>query len=253
MAASAVMSVIALAGVATGSAHVLIPVMALHMLMLANGWVRLLRLPSPRGTTAALAGASVLVLIGGFSSRETHVSLLPAAVACALLLEFAHQLGRGDGRRRLVDSISSSVLGISVITSGACFLLLDHAAGVAASLVVVVAVLLSVGADRLRYTRLRLPGAAVAAILLGAAGGYGAWALTAPAGYQDSGMLAPLAGALAALASFSLRSALCALPAITGFRARWAAGSACVLSSGVLAYGLAWVAMGGLAPLLSAG
>ena len=250
--ATAVVALVVGAGIASGWTPLVIVTVGFAILALANGWVRLLRLPSPRGTTSALVAAGLLLLTGGLWSRETHVSLLPAAVACALVVEFGHQLGRRDRRPRLVDSVASSVFGIAIVTSGACFLVLDGPVGRAASLVAVAGALVSVPADLLRTTPVRAVGVAVAATLLGAAAGFAVWHLADP-GVGDHAVTAALAGAAAALASVALRLGMAALPTIGGFRARWAAGAASVLAVGVVAYALAWGVLGSLAPLLQTG
>ena len=248
-----VLAVVVGAGVAVGSTGLVIATVGFAMLALANGWVRLLRLPTPRGTTAVLVGAGLLLLTGGLWSRETHVSLLPAAVALALLLEFVHQLGRRDRRPRLVESVSSSVCGIALVTSGACLLVLDGPVGRAASLVAVAGVLASTCADVLSRTALRGAGAALSATVLGALAGYAVWVFTGPLAMATHTAAAAAAGALAALASASLRRGMGALPTIAGFRARWAAGASSVLAVGVIAYALAWAVLGSLTPLLRTG
>lgn len=248
-----VLAVVVGAGVAVGSTGLVIATVGFAMLALANGWVRLLRLPTPRGTTAVLVGAGLLLLTGGLWSRETHVSLLPAAVALALLLEFVHQLGRRDRRPRLVESVSSSVCGIALVTSGACLLVLDDPVGRAASLVAVAGVLASTCADALSSTALRGAGAALAATVLGAVAGYVVWVVAGPDGTAAHAGAAAAAGALSALASASLRRGMGALPTISGFRARWAVGASSVLAVGVVAYALAWAVLGSLTPLLHAG
>ncbi|MDO5697401.1 MAG: hypothetical protein Q4G51_05440 [Dermatophilus congolensis] len=247
--ATVVVAVVVGAGIASGLTPVLIASVGVAMLALAYGWVRLLRLPSPRGTTAVLTSAGLLVVAGGLFSRETHVSLMPAAVALALLLEFGHQLGRRDRRPRLVESVSSSVFGIALVTSGACFLVLDDPVGRSASLVAVAGALVSAPADLLRHATVR----AGAATLLGAVAGWAVWGLVGPDQVSMHVEAAALAGALAGLASSALRRGMGALPTIGGFRARWAAGAASVLAVGVVAYALAWGIIGSLDPLLQVG
>lgn len=248
--ATVVIAVVVGAGIVGGLTPLLIVAVGSAMLALANGWVRLLRLPSPRGTTVMLFGASLLLLAGGLFSRETHVSLLPAAVAVALLLEFGHQLGRRDRRPRLVESVSSSVFGIAMLTSGACFLVLDDPVGRGASLVVLAGALVSAPVDLLHTTPLRGTGAAAVATALGALAGFGAWRLFGPDNAPLHTSEAVIAGAVAALVSLCLRRGMGALPSITGLRARWAAGASSILAVGVVAYALAWVILGSLASLL---
>lgn len=242
-------------GVALSSPLALAGLLAVPMLLLAGGWVRLLRLPSPRGTTSMLAVAVLILLAGGLLSTATQTTLLPSAVAVVLLLEFVHQLSRSDRRPRLVESVSSAVFGIAVITSGACLLLLGGPIGRTASLTVIAAVLTGCLADLLRGRAARHDRGWVPAVLstvLGAVTGWGVWTWLRPTAESVDIWWAVAAGLLAALVSFTLRLALSALPTIGGFRARWAAGSATLLVVGVIAYGMAWGVHGSLTPLLSA-
>ncbi|MBO3128638.1 hypothetical protein [Dermatophilus congolensis] len=241
-------------GIATGVPALMTLGVGVPMLMMANGWVRLLQLPSPRGTTGILVAAAVILVAGGWVTHRTHVSMLVAAIAVVLVLEFVHQLGRRDRRPRLVESVSSAVFGITVVASGSCFLILEGPVGHAASLGVVAATLVGVAADGLPgvlVSRGRAWVPAVVASLLGAVVGALVWLWVGPQGVGSDVWVAGLAGGLAGLGSFTLRLALCGLPTIAGFRARWAAGAASLLVTGVVAYGQAWVVLGSLVPLLS--
>lgn len=228
-----------------GGALPVLLVIAVAMLLMAGGWVLLLGLPSPRGTTAVLAGASVILLCGGVLSQEAQASVLPGAVGLAMIVEFGHQLARRDGRPRLVESVSGSVTGIALLTSGASVLLLTSTqAGVAASVTVFGAVAVASLADLGLRWGAGGPVAGVVAVLLGAAAGIaiGVFGPSADAGIAP--WLLGIAGGAAAGASYALRQVQSVLPTLFGRRAQVASGVSSVLAPGVLAYALAWVALG---------
>lgn len=212
------------------------------MLLLAGGWVLLLGLPSPRGTTAALAGAGVILLCGGVLSQELQESLLPAAVALSMIVEFVHQLARRDGRPRLVESVSASITGITVLTSGACVLLLAaHEQGVASSVAIFGAVAVASLADLGLRWGAGGPAAGLVAVALGA---LAAPVLGSVVGAQASGVVLLVAGAVAAGSSYALRQVQSVLPTLFGRRAQLASGVASVLAPGVLAYAVTWLTLG---------
>ncbi len=216
--------------------------MGVAMLVLAGGWVLLLGLPSPRGTTAALAGAGAILLTGGLLSQELQESLLPGAVALAMIVEFVHQLARRDGRPRLVESVSGSITGIAILTSGACVLLLSgRPEGAAISVAVFGAVAIGSLADIGLRWGAGGPIAGMAAGLLGAA--VAMWLGTALGTGLSTPSLA-LVGALAAGSSYALRQVQSVLPTLFGRRAQLGSGIASVLATGVLAYALTWLTLG---------
>lgn len=262
--AAAVCACVAGAGLLSGHPVVALIAVGVTMLMVAYGWVRLLQLPSPRGTTSMLIAAAIILPVGGLLTRAVHISMLIAAIAVALVLEFVHQLGRQDRRPRLVESVSSSVFGITVLASGASLLPLDGTVGRASSLVVLTSVLASTLTD-VTLNRapsqtdpasgyVRKPGrralSALTSLVLGAIAGGVVWHFIAPADVRYGLPLALASGAVAALVSFTARLAFSGLPTIGGFRARWAAGAASVLVTGVVAYAQAWIALGSLDALL---
>lgn len=217
-------------------------VAGLAMILLAGGWVLLLGLPSPRGTTSVLAGSAVILLAGGALSQEARESLLPGAVALAMILEFVHQLGRRDGRPRLVQSVSASITGITLLTSMACVLLL---AGVPEGVQSTVVVMAAVAAATLADLGLRLDQgvrpAAVAAVVLGGLAAAGAGLAV---GASPPMWLLVLAGALAGGAGFAMRATQSVLPTLFGHRAQVASGIASVFLVGTIAYGLTWLVLG---------
>ncbi|GAB95851.1 hypothetical protein BJY21_000935 [Kineosphaera limosa] len=217
-------------------------VTGLAMVLLAGGWVLLLGLPSPRGTTAVLAGASLILLGGGVLSQEARTMLLPGAVALAMIVEFVHQLARRDGRPRLVESVSGSITGITLLTSGACVLLLTASpAGVATSVTIFAAVAVASLAD----VGLRWGGGGPLTGALAIGLGALVAALLGPAvGAELPLAVLALAGGLAAGSSYALRQVQSVLPTLFGRRAQIASGVSSVLAPGVLAYALTWIALG---------
>lgn len=106
--------------------------------VLAWGWAGLLSLPSPRGTASVLWAATVICVLTtlytsiDLSARQVRAEPLtwvPVAAAVSLLIAFFHQLGRQDGRPRVVESLSSNVLGIAAIISGCTIIPLSYASG----------------------------------------------------------------------------------------------------------------------------
>ncbi len=216
--------------------------MSVAMLLLAGGWVLLLGLPSPRGTTSVLAGAGVILLGSGALSLELRESLLPGAVALAMIVEFIHQLARRDGRPRLTESVSASITGIALLTSGASVLLLAGSpAGVACGVTVFGAVALASLADF--ALRLGLPGPATGVLAAGL-GAVAALLLSIVCGVALPVWIVVLTGAVAGGSSVALRQAQSVLPTLFGRRAQLASGIASVLATGVLAYALTWLAPG---------
>lgn len=217
-------------------------VVGLAMLLLAGGWVLLLGLPSPRGTTAVLAGAGIILLGSGVLSEQLRQSLLPGAVALAMIVEFVHQLARRDGRPRLVESVSASVTGITLLASGACLLLLTGLpGGVACTVAVFGAVAVASLADPMLRWGVGGPVTATAAVGLGA---LTAAALGTVVQTGLSAALLVVAGAIAAASSYALRQVQSVLPTLFGRRAQLASGISSVLATGVLAYALAWLSVG---------
>lgn len=233
---------VALAGSAWLPAPVLFGVAALGMLGVVAGWVLLLGLPSPRGTTATLAGAAVILLTSGLLSRELQESVLPGALALAMIVEFVHQLARRDGRPRLVESVSGSIAGIAVLTSIACLLLIpDDPDGVAATVTVMGAVVAGCLGDVARALGVPDHPSGLIALLGGGLAGLGLGLAT---GLDLGWWVMVLAGALTAGSAYGLRQAHSILPSLARRRARVASGLASVLVVGVVAYALAWLSLG---------
>lgn len=180
--------------------------------LLAWGWPHLLDLPSPRGTTATVAaGGTASVVAVALTDSEPRLAWLALAMGGGVVAEFVHQILRRDGRPRLVESVTGTVLGLVALASLATMVALPRtppeAAGVAvwaASVVVALAALLLPLPGRLS-----LPLGAVAGALVGGLLG-GVFA-------ADTLLAGLVAGGLSAVVALLLHRALAVLPA--AFRA----------------------------------
>lgn len=230
-----------------GSVTWMVPALALPMVLLAVGWVPLLRLPSPRGTTIVQLIAVVLLLAPAALSPRTTLERLPGFVALSMIASFVHQLVRRDARPRLVESVSAVAAGVALLSSAACLVPLvvapqgrDAIAAVMAA--TAAATLADVGLGR-RPRGVIAASCAVASVVLGA---LAAWAVHGAFGSSSLPFVA-LAGALAGGLSYALRQIQSVLPSLWGRRAQIASAAGSVLSTGVIAYGLAWFT--GVVPL----
>lgn len=91
--------------------------LALAGAVLAWGWAGALALPTPRGTLGVLlVGGLALVLSVATRGEPPWLDWVPAALSIAMIAAFTHQLLRVDGRPRLVQSVSSVVLALALLT-----------------------------------------------------------------------------------------------------------------------------------------
>ncbi|MBK8436382.1 MAG: hypothetical protein IPL37_07675 [Austwickia sp.] len=236
-------SVVACAVLAAGALAGAVPFAVALILVSAfvvGGWVVLLNLPTPRGTAAVLASSAVVMVGCVLVSGRDGVSWLPAAIALSLIAEFGHQLGRRDGRPRLVESVSSTVAGIAVLASGVSMLpLAAYEGGPQVVLVLMVAAAVAAIADvAVRWKAPPLVGAVVA-------GGLGASAAAIGAAVLPSCgvpvLFAAAVGALAGSAGHLVRRVQAVLPYLYGRRAQLASAASSVLMLGVLANVAAWL------------
>lgn len=240
-AATAAMAALLL--VATLGGHtVLLPASALTMACLVGGWVIMLDPPSYRGTTLVLALGAVAVLVGGSLFAQDGLLWLSASVALVTLLAFVHQLARRDGRPRLVESISASVTGIVLLSSGASLLTVSTAdSGRRAVVMVMAAVLAGSLADvGTRWTWGMVPCAvvavglgALAAVAVSAAMGAGGWAL----------LLAIVVGGLSSGSSHAVRQVQSVLPRQVSRRAQVSGAAASVLAVGLFTHVADWLSV----------
>ena len=215
---------------------------ALSAGVIAWGWAGLLGLPSPRGTSLVLAVGSAAAIGTVLATREDpYLAWLPAAMAGAMIVAFAHQLARRDGRPRLVESIAATITAMAIVVSGASLVALprnEHGAWVVAisSAAVAVSAVTDLAGLSRRLSSWLLPLAMLAggvvAILVGHRLGAVGWGAAA------------LLGVLAAGVSHAVRRVLATLPAISGARSQLVSASASVLTCGVVVYvvGRLWIA-----------
>ncbi len=201
--------------------------------VIAWGWPGLLGLPSPRGTATVLyLGTGVLVLTVALTDEAPWLRWLPAALAVAMSVTFGHQLARRDGRPRLVESLSSTALGLALVTSGVCLLPLartDEGPRLLAAAMAAVAV--SALTDLIgRWARLRLWLVPLAM----ASGGLAGVVVGALVGLHWGPLL--LLGVVVAAVSHTVRRVLSVLPAMAHTRPRLVSASSSVLAIGVLPY-----------------
>ncbi|MDO5629944.1 MAG: hypothetical protein Q4G43_16640 [Mobilicoccus sp.] len=229
----------------SGRPGVVIAALVVPMVMLAIGWVPLLRLPSPRGTTVVQLLAVVVLLVPTLVRPEWTLAWLPGAVAVAMIASFVHQLVRRDARPRLVESVSASASGVALLSSAVCLVPL---AGGAAGRDAIVAVMVATAAATLPDVGLgREPRSAIAyacaaaSVVLGALAALGAHTLLGTTPQPVAVIL--LAGAMAGAGSYALRQIQSVLPSLWGRRAQFASAAGSVLCTGAVAYGLDWFAV----------
>ena len=226
---------LALAALLSGAAYAGRPALVVAVVLIcsvvAAGWTTLLDLPSPRGTTTVVAAAGGLAAVAVALTRdEPLLEWLAPALAVAVVGEFVHQLGRRDGRPRMVESVCGSVAGIVVLGSFASVVALSRSPLTADGVVVwTLPVGLAVALQGLPLPgRVAVPLAVVAAGLSGALLGGLLPAPTALAG--------AVAAALAAAVAVMLHRLLTVLPR-AGTSPGWLALSAAPLaSSGLVGY-----------------
>lgn len=205
--------------------------------VLAWGWAGMLALPAPRGTSAVLLGGALAVVLSAvLDTSRPGLAWVPAALAISLIGAFLHQLLRVDGRPRIVESVSSVVLGLGLITCGVLLVPLAHTelgAGLVAATVAGAAA--SALTDTLgRWEALR-PWLVPLALLSG-----GAAAVLVASAAGDPWRALLLAGVVAGAASHALRSVLCTLPTMAHARPRLVMAVTALLVAGPVAYGVGW-------------
>ncbi|MEP7018428.1 MAG: hypothetical protein ABI899_10465 [Actinomycetota bacterium] len=208
--------------------------MALAAGVMSWGWSGLLGLPSPRGTAFVLAVGSLAAIGTALATRDDPFLVwMPAALAGAIIVAFLHQLARRDGRPRLVESIASNITAISIVVSGACFVVLPRTPNGAwvialAAGGIAVSALTDLVGDMPRLHVWLMPLAmlagGVAAIVIALTSGDVAWGTAA------------LLGLLAAGVSHAIRRVLAMVPAISSPRSQLVSASASVLTVGVVVY-----------------
>ncbi len=209
---------------------------AVAMAGVSFGWVRLLDLPSPRGTRIVLTISSLLLLGTGLLPDGAGMAWLPLATAFSVFATFGHQLGRRDGRPRLVESVSGTLTGVAVLASGASLVPLSFTSGGQQAVVVTMAgVAAAALADLvLLVVRSTALAAGIVAALLGGITAAIVSALWRPD--DPTWASAALVGAVAAWAGYALRAVQSVLPHLFGRGAQIASGMSSCLAVGILAH-----------------
>jgi len=228
---------VALGAAALAGRPVLAVVAALVVLCLAAGWARLLRLPSPRGSTAVLAAVGLVAVGVGYASTEPPLlGPLAGVVALGVLGEFLHQMLRTDCRPRLVESTTGTVAGQAVALLAAAWVALplavdrgDDVTVVAAAAVLGSVVGLALPLPPRVQWLVALPAGASAAALAGVVLG------PLPA-LQAAGL-----GLLVAVAASALHGLLDAQPPSRSWPATLAVAAGPVATAGLAAYAAARV------------
>lgn len=201
--------------------------------VVAWGWAGALALPAPRGTSVVLLASSIaLILSAVLDTSRPWLTWVPAALALSLIGAFLHQLLRVDGRPRIVESVSSVVLAIGLITCGVLVIPLSHTrAGAALVVATVAGAAVSAWTDTLgRSERLR-PWLTPIALLAGGVAG----TVTGIVMEQPWQTLM-LAGLVAGAVSHAPRRVLCHLPTMAHARPRLVMAVASILVIGPVAY-----------------
>jgi hypothetical protein len=104
----------------TGSSLLLAAAVALPALVLALGWPRLLDLPALPGSLAVIAltglvGAATAVAAAGMTRP---LAPFAALLAGAVVVAFAHELLRRHGRPHLVESVTGTLCGQTLVLLG---------------------------------------------------------------------------------------------------------------------------------------
>lgn len=191
------------------------------------GWTRLLQVPTGwgLGLIVALTGVAggLLVAVDG----RDGVRWIPPTLAIGVIVAFVHQMGRRDGRPRLVESVSATVIGQTVVLMGTGWLLTDVGEGTAApgllgGAACAVAVLVMTSTWRRKTA---LPVAIAAATLVS-----GALASTLDTVHVLGGLVA---GAVAGTVTAGLHMFFLRQPTVSYRRAAVAAGAASTLAAGL--------------------
>lgn len=212
---------------------------ALGVVAVVVGWVPLLNLPSPRGTTGVLAFSAAVLGGTGWLERPAQsgglgdLDAVVAALALTLVAAFVHQLARRDGRPRLVESLIAEVSGVLLIAAWAVSLsALTRPGALAAVVVVASAVICAAFGDIVRGRWVDDVPAVVIAAVLAAAGAVGASRLVDMTGLTS--WVVAAGGLVAGLGAYSLRQIFFVQPTQSRRRPQVASGAGSWLLVGVV-------------------
>lgn len=235
-AVSTVAGVLALA--AAVSPMLLTFALAAAVVALAWGWAGALSLPTPRGSVGVIVvGGLALVLAVGTRQEGPWLVWVPAALSISMIAAFAHQLFRRDGRPRLVVSVSSVVLALTLAAVGVLMVPPTHTLeGTGLVLGALAAAAASAGSDLLgRWPSLRGWLVPLAMVAGGVAAVIVALVLDAP---WTTWLLV---GVSSAVLSQAVRAVLAPLPTLALPRPRLVTAIASVLVVGAVPYLVALV------------
>lgn len=222
---------IGLAAAAYVGEGLLVAVVAAFVVVVAIGWPNLLDLPARPGSrfVVAVGGLGALATVT-LTEGEPFLRDLPVVLAFAILLAFANELVRPDGRLRMVDSVAGTVSGVLVVASAAGWVAAGRTAG-ATAIVVVGAVALAVGTASSVVPLSPWFGLIVA---VGVSGGVGVGLAAVLPGLEllAGGLIGVAVGILGA----TLREVFTRLPSLSGRVASLAAIVVPVTVSGTLVY-----------------
>ncbi len=193
------------------------------------GWTRLLQVPVGWGvgwvvTVTGAVGALVVSLGGPDALRW-----VPSVFALGIIAAFVHQMGRRDGRPRLVESVSASVTGQAVVLLGTGWLVADAGTGSVGA-----AVVGGLGCAAAALT-MTLPWPRALTLPLSVlSGGLVAGAVASAVGSLPVGVVEALVvGAVAGGTTAGMHVLLHRQPTTSHRRAAISAGAACVLAAGL--------------------
>lgn len=204
------------------------------------GWTRLLQVPVGWGVGWVVTGTgavgALVVAVGGAEG----LVWVPTVLALGVIAAFVHQMGRRDGRPRLVESVSASVTGQAVVLLGTGWLVADVGTGSAAP-----GVLGGLGCAVAALT-MTLPWPRALTLPLSVLGGVAV--AGAVASSVDSLTVevaqALVVGAAAAATTAGLHVLLHRQPTTSHRRAAISAGAACVLAAGLAVHVAARLTLG---------
>lgn len=249
--ATVVLGALLILGTVAGPRQLAVGILLLGLIV-AWGWPGALGLPSPRGTTAVVALGSILVVCSvvpdliPFDAATGSVGMLPVAMSLGFLLAFAHQLLRRDGRPRVVESVSSVVLALTLAAGGSLVVpVAQHPVGADLVVMGLAAVAASSVADiagRWMSTRAWL---VPLSMVIGGGAAVGA-GVTVGADVEWTTCL--LLGVAVGVTSQAVRAVLAVLPTMAGARPRLVAAAVSLLVAGPLVYTVARVLVSGVLP-----
>ncbi len=82
------------------------------------GWTRLLAVPVGWGVGVVVAVTGAVTVVMSFLRGPDLLGWLPTSLAVGVILAFGHQMLRRDGRPRLVESVSATVMGQTLVILG---------------------------------------------------------------------------------------------------------------------------------------